>query len=145
MALDEAKSLPLLLIFAFVMRILTHAMCPIGTVIVKGRIEHVPPNAKIRAQLLFAHKVAGDVGEAIPDGSDFKIPIDFLTQSRKPVLVGGLLEKCDRRPEMVVVTLLGGDSLREYERVVLKLHDDFREMPPGTYALKSEISLKGSE
>jgi hypothetical protein len=142
MALHKARFLPLL-VCIFAAGILARAMCPIDMVIIKGRIEHIPPNARVRAQLLFGpHKIVGDVGETIPDGSDFKIPIDFVTQSRRP-LVDGLGEKCGRKPEAVVVILLGGDPAREYEHVTLDLHDDFREVPPGTYALKSEIVFKG--
>jgi len=49
----------------------------------------------------------GESGDVTVEGGSFRIQIPFLTQSRAPVLIGTLLEKCDRKPKTVVVTLYG--------------------------------------
>jgi hypothetical protein len=75
------------------------------------------------------------------EGGTFRIQIPFLTQSRAPGLLG-IREKCDRKPETVVVTLKEADQ--EYDRVSLDLAKDFKMADPSAYALRSEILLHGS-
>jgi hypothetical protein len=55
-----------------------------------------------------------------------------------------LREKCDRKPETVVITLVGGDPSQEYDRVSLALRKDFKMADPTAYTLRSEIVLNGS-
>ncbi len=120
-----------------------HAMCPVDVVVVKGHIDHAPSNARVRVQLVYPRNLGGDSVEAILADSDFNLPAEFITQSRRPLLVGEFREKCDRRPEAVIVTLMGGDPPQEYDHVSLELPGDFKKKDSNTYVLKSEIVLKG--
>jgi len=83
----------------------------------------------------------GESGDVTVEGGSFRIQIPFLTQSRAPVLIGTLLEKCDRKPKTVVVTLMEGDQ--EYDRVSLDLAMDFKIADPSAYALRSAMLLHG--
>jgi hypothetical protein len=120
-------------------------MCPVGVVLVKGRVEHLPGNARVRVQLVYPRNLGGDSGEATSVAINFSVPVEFITQSRRPLLVGTFREKCDRRPKTVIVTLVGGDPAQEYNRLSLDLARDFRKTDSNTYALKSEIVLKGPQ
>ena len=91
-------------------------------------------------QLIYRQKV-GDSTEATLDTASFRIVIPFLTQSRAPALIGNFREKCDRKPETVVVTLIEGD--REYDRVSLDLAKDFKKTDSSSYTLRSEMLLHG--
>jgi hypothetical protein len=70
------------------------------------------------------------------------LEIPFLTQSRAPVLLGRLMEKCDRKPTTVVVTLLGSDG-QEHDRVSLSLPADFVMRDPSAYAVRNDLVLSG--
>ena len=59
------------------------------------------------------------------------------------MLMGSLLEKCDRKPKTMVVTLLQGDQNQEYDRVSLDLTKDFKMADPSAYTLRTEIVLNG--
>lgn len=120
-----------------------HAMCPVDVVVVKGDIERAPRNPIVRAQLIYPGNLPGDSGEATFVEGSFTIPIEFLTESRKPLLVGTFREKCNRKPVTVIVTLLGGDPSQQYDRVSLSLAADFRKDDSNSYALKTQIVLKG--
>ena len=106
---------------------LAYAMCPVDVVVVKGRVDHAPGNARVRVQLVYPGNLGGDSVEAILADANFTLPVEFITQSRRPLLVGTFREKCDRRPEAVIVTLVGGDPPQEYDRVSLELPGDFRK------------------
>lgn len=123
--------------------VLVRADCPVNEVIVKGRVENPPENARVRVQLVYPQHRGGDVGVVILADTDFTLPVEFLTQSRKPTLIGSLGEKCDRKPETVIITLLGSDPKLEYERVSLDLAADFKKTDSRTYAVRSEVILKG--
>ena len=116
--------------------------CPVDTVIVKGRVEHAPPKAKVRVELVYAKEQVGDSGEATLENDTFSIPIEFLTLSRRPVFMGSLREKCDRKPKTVVVTLVEGDQT--LDRVSLDFAKDFLMEDPTSYTLRSEVLLNGS-
>jgi hypothetical protein len=118
-----------------------HAECPVDVVIVSGRVEHAPRNASVRVQLLYSKQKTGDSGDVTVEGGSFRIQIPFFTQSRAPVLIGEFLEKCDRKPKAIVVTLVEADQ--EYDRVSLDLAKDFKMADPSAYALRSEILLHG--
>ena len=120
-----------------------HASCPVNVVVVKGRVEHVPGSAKVHVQLVYANKLGGDSGEATLADTNFTIPVEFLTQSRRPKLIGGLGEKCNRRPKTVIVTLVGSDLPQEYDRVSLDISKDFEMLYPGAYTLRSRLLLHG--
>jgi hypothetical protein len=131
----------MLSICAFFSGAVSHASCPVYEVIVNGRVEDAPAKGTVRVQLIYPNQKASDSGEVTLDSSSFRIDIPFLTQSRAPVLVGTLREKCGRKPETVVVTLVDGD--REYDRVSLDLAKDFRMADASAYALRSEVVLRG--
>jgi hypothetical protein len=112
--------------------------CAVDVVIVKGRVDDPPGNATVRVQLVYARDVAGESGEASIENGTFNIPIEFLTQSRRPV-INGLLEKCNRRPKTVIVKLLEGDH--EYDTVSLDFAKDFKMADSSAYTLRSELVL----
>src|SRR5216683_255234 len=144
MGLGAARILTRVLFFGLIACTFGHAMCPVDIVVVKGRIERRPDNATVRVQLVYPGNLGGDTGEASSVDVNFTVPVEFITQSRRPLLVGTFREKCDRRPETVIVTLVGGDLAHEYDRVSLELARDFKKTDSNTYRLKSEIVLKGS-
>jgi hypothetical protein len=117
--------------------------CSVDVVIVNGRVEHAPRKSIVRVQLVYPKQKQkmGESGEVTVEGGSFRIQIPFLTQSRAPVLNGTFLEKCDRKPKTVIVTLMEGDQ--EYDRVSLDLAKDFEMADPSAYALRSEILLHG--
>ncbi len=117
------------------------ATCSVDVVMVRGRVDHAPSDAKVRVQLIYSGDVAGESGEVTVEDGRFSIPVDFLTQSRRPV-VNGILEKCGRRPKTVIVTLLGSDG--EYDRVSLNFAKDFRMSDPTAYALRADLVLDGA-
>ena len=144
MGLGAAKILTRALFFGLIACTFGHAMCPVGVVVVKGRVEHPTANATVRVQLVYPGNLGGDTGEATSVDVNFTVPVEFITQNRRPLLVGTFREKCDRKPETVIVTLVGRDPAHEYDRVSLDLARDFKKTDSNTYRLKSEIVLKGS-
>lgn len=122
-----------------------HDWCGTDVVIIKGRVEHPPRSASIsvRVQLVYPKQKPGESGEVTVENGEFTIQIPFLTQSRAPVLIGNLMEKCDRKPKKVVVTLIEGDRNQEYDRVSLDLAKDFKMADPSAYTPRSVIVLSG--
>lgn len=117
---------------------ITLAACPVKVVIVKGRVENAPRNAMVRVQLIYSTGEARESGEVTVERGMFSIPIEFLTQSRGPLL-GSLRQKCDRKPKSVVITLVERDQ--EYDRVSLDFPKDFKMADPSAYTLRSELVL----
>ena len=118
--------------------------CGSEMVIVKGRVDHPPRSASVRVQLIYSkQKQQGESGEVTVENGRFTIQIPFLTQSRAPMLIGNLLEKCDRKPKTVVVTLLEGDQNEERGSVSLDLATDFTKADPSAYTPRAEIVLSG--
>jgi hypothetical protein len=144
MTFGITKILPGILFLSLTTCVLGHALCPVDVVVVKGRVVQAPSNSTVRVQLVYPGKLGGDSGEAASVEASFRIPVEFITQSRRPLLVGTLGEKCDRRPETVIVTLVAGDPSQEYDSLSLDLAGDFVKTDSNTYALKSEIVLKAS-
>jgi hypothetical protein len=133
----------ILFICAISSAVFSHASCSIDVVMVKGRIEHPPTKGLVRMQLVYPKQELGESGEVTVDGESFRIQIPFLTQSRAPGLLG-IREKCGRKPERVLVTLVEDQERgREYDRVSLDLAKDFKMADPSAYALRSEIVLHG--
>jgi hypothetical protein len=137
MIFDGAKTLALLCI-SLIACTFAHAECPVNVVIVKGRVENAPRNVRVRVHLAYSKEQRGESGEVTMDNGTFSLPIEFLTQSRRAVLIG-LGEKCDRKPKTVVITLVEGDQ--EYDRVSLDLAKDFKMSDPTAYSLRSEVVL----
>ena len=119
-----------------------HALCSTNVVILKGHVDNAPDNSSVRVQLFYPkQKEAGDSGEVTVEEGTFRIQIPYLTQSRAPVLLGSLHEKCDRKPQAVVVTLIKEDT--EYDRVSLDFGKDFRMVDPSAYIVNSDVMLRG--
>jgi hypothetical protein len=116
-----------------------HAQCPVNTVMVRGRVENPKPNSKIQVQLVYAKQQPAESAEANLEGQSFRIPVEFLTQSSKPLLAN-LHAKCDRKPKTVVVTLLSGDH--QSDQISLDLLKDFDHLDASAYTLRQEIILK---
>ena len=140
MVFCTGKTLARILFASLIACTFAHAGCPVDTVIVRGRVNHAPRNAKVRVQLVFAKEQLGDSGETTIENNTFSVPIEFLTQSHKPVLIG-MGEKCDRKPKTVVITLVEGDQ--EYDRVSLDFAKDFQIADPTAYTLRSKLVLNG--
>jgi hypothetical protein len=92
MLLGAAKTLASILIVTLIACAFARATCSVDVVMVRGRVDHAPSDAKVRVQLIYSGDVAGESGEVTVEDGRFSIPIDFLTQSRRPV-VNGILEK----------------------------------------------------
>jgi len=119
---------------------IAHAECPVDTVILKGRVEHAAPGAKVQVKLIYPKEIPGESGEASVEDGVFRIPIEFLTLSKRPLL-RNLPEKCDRKPKTVNVTLIEGDH--EGEPLSLDFVRDFKLADPSAYTLRSELVLQG--
>ncbi|MGC2473848.1 MAG: hypothetical protein WA485_05910 [Candidatus Sulfotelmatobacter sp.] len=120
---------------------LAHAQCPVHYVIVRGRVTNPAPNSTIHVQLLYPNKKPGESAELIPENASFRIPIEFLTQSSRPLLAN-LPTKCGRKPQGVVVSLLVGEQ--ERDSVSLKFPADFDQPDPSDYVVRSEVVLEDS-
>jgi hypothetical protein len=72
-----------------------HSLCSVDEVMVKGRVDHAPRNARVRVQLIYAKRMQGESGDVTVEDGKFSIPIQFLTQTRGP-LFNGSFEKCGR-------------------------------------------------
>ena len=118
-------------------------MCSVDEVMVTGRVDHPPKDAKIRVWLIYPKDRRGESGDVTVVDGKFSIPIQFLTESRSPIL-NGSLGKCGRRPKAVLVTLTEGDQDHEYDRVSLDFAKDFQMADPSAYALRSELVLNGA-
>jgi len=119
----------------------SYAICPIHLVIVKGRVRNARNTDVVRVQLVYAKQPIGDSTDGTVEDGSFTLEVPFYTQSRKPVLFGTWREKCDRKPETVIVTLMEGDQ--EADRISLDLRTDFTMPYPSAYMLRSEIVLHG--
>jgi hypothetical protein len=117
------------------------AQCSVDTVIVKGRVENSTRDSKVRVQLIFANDQPGPAAEAAPEDGTFRLPVEFLTQSTRPLLTN-LKPKCDRRPKSVVVKWLAGDQ--EITRLTLDFKRDFKMTDFSAYMPQSDILLKAS-
>jgi hypothetical protein len=117
---------------------LVQAVCPVDQIILNGTVHHAPRNAKVRIQLVYPKNMPGDAGEVTVEDGMFRFPLDFLTQSRGPI-INGAFEKCNRRPRIVIATLADGDQ--EYDRVVLDVAKDFKMADTTTYILRSAVRL----
>jgi hypothetical protein len=119
------------------------SQCSVDVVIVSGRVERATRKGIVRVQLVFPKQKQklGESGEVTVEGGFFRLQIPFLTQSPAPALFGSVLEKCERKPKTVFVTLREAD--KEDDRVSLDLAKDFRMVDTSAYALRSEILLQG--
>ena len=144
MLFEAGKTFRSILSLALIACTFAYPMCSVDVVMVRGRVDHAPDNALVRVQLVYARDVAADSGDVTVENGKFSIPIEFLTQSRRAV-VNGLMEKCNRRPKTVIVTLVDRAQTHEYDRVSLDFAKDFKLADSTTYfTLRSELVLDGS-
>ena len=141
--LCRATILLSILVLVFAGCTFAHASCSVDVVMVRGRVQQAPDDAKVRVQLLYANDVVGESGEATIENGVFTIRIAFLTQSRRPI-VNGILEKCTRRPKTVIVRLVESNQNQEYDKVSLDFAKDFTMEDPSAYTLRRELVLGGS-
>jgi hypothetical protein len=137
-----AKTASSILVILLITCAFANTRCSVDVVLVRGRVDHAPSNAKVRIQLVYAKDMAGEAGEVTIENGRFSIPIEFLTQSRRPI-VDGIPEKCNRRPQTVIVTLVGSDGDHVYDRVSLDFAKDFKMTDSSAYSLRSELVLRG--
>src|SRR5262249_21058714 len=119
-----------------------HAQCPVNTIMIKGRVQNPAPNAHIRVQLSYPKNGPGESGETTLDKGSFRISLQFLTQSSKPLLTN-VKPKCDRKPTQVVITLLTGAL--EKNQITLAFPRDFSNLDPSAYAPNSDVLFKDPE
>jgi len=138
------------------------AQCPMNSIVITGRVEHLPRHASVRVVLLYppdphqkhppgidveASEQPGESAEAILDGNTFRIPVEFLTNDRRTEMT--FYSKCNRKPHTVVVTLKqndasGGDD-QEYDRISLDFPREFKSDDTRHYTLRSDLILNGRE
>jgi hypothetical protein len=137
---------------------LAYAQCPVDSIRIKGRVEHLPRNASVLVQLFFApdphagkrgndlpeNTRRGESAEAILDGATFSVPVEFVTNNRRPVMSFG--SRCDRKPQTVVVTLTGEEKTGESKTDASK-NDEYKLNDSKTdarhYILRSDLVLDG--
>jgi hypothetical protein len=135
-----AKILSLILCASLFLCAVAHAQCAVMTVTVKGQVEHAPRDARVRVQLVYPKDQPGESGDTTVEDGSFSVPLDFLTESRRPLL-SNLRTKCDRKPKMVTVTLTAGDH--EYDSVSLDFAKDFKMADRASFVLQSDLALTG--
>lgn len=116
-----------------------HAQCPVHTIVLKGRIENPTPNSRVRAQLSYPKQPSGESAETTLEDGSFRLSIEFLTQSSRPLL-RNLKAKCDRKPNEVTLTWFIGETTKN--QLTLSFPRDFTMTDPSAYAPTSEIALK---
>ena len=141
MLLGAAKTLSLIFSVVLITPTFAQALCPVDDVMVRGRVDHAPRNTRVRVQLMYSRDIPGESGDVTFEDGRFSIPVEFLTQSRRPV-VDGKLGKCGRSPKTVIVTLVDQDH--EYDRVTLDFAKDFKMTGSSGYIVRSEVVLDGS-
>lgn len=119
------------------------AQCPVATVTVTGRVEQAPRNAHVRVQLTYPKKEHEESADAGLNGDVFRIPVEFLTESRKGSVIANIGRKCDRKPKAVVITLVTGDG--ESDRVFLNFSRDFEQSDPSNYTVRREVVLRAAD
>jgi hypothetical protein len=142
MLLGAAKTISSMMATILITSMFAYTECPVGDVMVRGRVEHALRNSRVRVQLMYSGDLPGESGDVTVEDGRFSIPIEFITQSRRPV-VNGMLGKCGRRPKSVIVTLADRDH--EYDRVTLDFAKDFITASPSAYSLQSEMVLNSSQ
>jgi len=119
-----------------------YAQCPVDQIMLKGRVENPAPNVRVRAQLVYPKQQSGESAETTVEEGYFHLPIEFLTQSSRP-LIKNLRAKCGRKPSEVVITLLTGDI--EKNQITLDFPRDFTMTDASAYAPQKEIVLNHSQ
>jgi hypothetical protein len=108
----------------------------------KGRVEHAASGVRVRVQLIYPKKQHEESAEADVEDGRFNIPVEFLTESRKG-LINNLGEKCNRRPQTVVLSVMIGEQ--EADSISLDFVRDFEKSDASAYTAKREILLQGQQ
>ena len=87
-----------------------YASCSVDVVTIRVRVENARSNAKVHMQLVYANDQVDDSAEATVQDKPMNFSVEFVTQSRRTLMMRSLREKCDRKPSMVVVTLVANDQ-----------------------------------
>lgn len=147
MILAALKSFARLSCLALIASTFAHAQCPVDSITIKGRVEHLPQNASVRVQLMYAKGQRGESAEAILDGATFTIPIEFVTNDRRTTM--NFKPRCEHKPQTVVITLqestASTEDVREYDRVTLDFPHDFKTDDSKHYTVSSEVVLNGQQ
>lgn len=141
---------------------LLSAQCPVNSIVIKGRVEHMPRNASVRVLLLYPpdphqkyptgtgmenNQRPGESAEAILDGDAFTIPVEFLTNDSRTEMT--FKSKCNRKPQTVVITLKqnnsSGSSNDVYDSVSLDFPREFKSDDSRHYTLRSDLVLNGQQ
>ena len=141
---QRLKNFPSIAMFILAACASAQSLCPVNEVIVSGRIDHLPRNADVRVQLFYAKDKPGESGDITPETERFRLPVDFLTQAREPI-INGSFGRCGRRPIKVIVTLLDDERKRQYDCISLDFANDFKRIDSSRYVLKSDVRLKGPQ
>jgi len=128
-------------LFVIVSVALSAAACPTGSVVVKGRVENPPADAVVRVELIYSQRQVEDSADTTLESPSFTIKVPFYTQSRGSIV--GFLEKCNRKPKTVIVSLLQGDE--EHDSKTFDLVKDFDSPFPNAYTLRSPLVLKSND
>lgn len=132
------------LLFAIVLACtFARAECPVHRVIVAGQVSQASTDAEVRVELLYANHNVKDSAEATVENGAFKIQVEFLTLSKRSVLVGDLGQKCGRKPSAVVVKLM--DQGKENQTISLDFPRDFQTYDSVSYSPRSPLVLKGGK
>jgi len=93
----------------FSLCLVSHAQCPVDSIIVKGHVEHpiAQNDYRVRVQLVYPKHKPGEAGEVTVEDAKFQIPVEFVTAQSS--LFTNLPKRCGRKPQTVVITLLSGD------------------------------------
>lgn len=152
MILELLKSFARLSCFSVIACSFGHAQCPVDSVMIKGKVEHLPRNASVRVQLMYAkNKLGGEQhgesAEAILDGTTFSIPVEFVTCDRRTAM--NFSPRCEHKPQSVVITLqesgASGEDVREYDHVSLDFPHDFKTDDSRHYTVRTEVVLDGEQ
>jgi hypothetical protein len=145
-------------LFAAIALSAAHAQCPVNSIVIKGHVEHLPRHATVKVELFYLPDphaprkrnqpddsiLRGESAEAILDGAAFSVPVEFVSNNRRPMMSFG--SRCDRKPESVVVTLLtsahAGDAAQELDRVSLDFPHDFKSDDQQHFTL-TDLVLNG--
>jgi hypothetical protein len=146
------KTLTQLSCLALIACTFVRAQCPVDSVMIKGRVEHLPRNASVRVQLMYAKDKRGEgrrgeSAEAILDGATFTIPVEFVTNDRRTAM--NFNPRCEHKPQTVVITLqesgASADDVREYDHVSLDFPHDFKTDDSKHYIVRTEVVLDGEQ
>jgi hypothetical protein len=119
----------------------SNASCPVDTIIIKGRVDSAPRNASVHVQLVYANNKPGESAEAtVQDDETFSVPLEFVTQSRGPI-VDGIGGKCERRPQSVLISFMRDGGEKAADEISLIFPRDFKMVDASAYASRSQIVL----